>query len=211
MKIFFALIVLALLGGIGFIYSGLYDISATDQHLRPTYYAIQTTMRHSVARRASGITVPPLGAPEQRERGLALYRAHCVQCHGAPGVAPDAFALGLTPLPTPLARSGKDRAPAELFWVIKNGIKMTGMPAWEFRMPDEDIWAITAFLKELPLLSPAAYKARAAQQYGELADTFLKLYPVNSDADAAAMSAQLTNDEISWNMRQFAALQSKKG
>ena len=56
-----------------------------------------------------------------------------------------------------------------------------------------------------------AYKARAAQQYGELADTFLKLYPVNSDADAAAMSAQLTNDEISWNMRQFAALQSKKG
>jgi para-nitrobenzyl esterase len=56
-----------------------------------------------------------------------------------------------------------------------------------------------------------AYNARAKQQYGDLADSFLKLYPVNSDADAAAMNAQLTNDEISWNMRQFAALQSKKG
>ncbi len=162
MKIFLALILLAVLGGIGFIYSGLYDISATDQHLRPTYYAIQTTMRYSVARRAADIAVPPLGAPEQLERGLALYRAHCVQCHGAPGVAPESFALGLTPLPTPLARSGKDRTPAELFWVVKHGIKMTGMPAWEFRLPDEDIWALSAFLKELPLLSPAAYKTRDA-------------------------------------------------
>jgi mono/diheme cytochrome c family protein len=162
MKIFLALLALAVLGAIGFVYSGLYDISATDQHLRPTYYAIQTTMRHSVARRAAQIAVPPLGAPQQLERGLSLYRAYCVQCHGAPGVAPDPFALGLTPLPTPLARSGKDRTPAELFWVIKNGIKMTGMPAWEFRLPDEDIWALSAFLRELPLLSPADYKARAA-------------------------------------------------
>lgn len=162
MKILLALIVLAALGGVGFIYSGLYDISATDQHLKPTYYAIQTTMRRSVERRAAAIAVPPLGAPAQLERGLSLYRAHCVQCHGAPGVAPEAFALGLTPLPTPLARSGKDRSPAELFWVVKNGIKMTGMPAWEFRLPDEDIWALAAFLKELPLLSPAAYQALAA-------------------------------------------------
>jgi mono/diheme cytochrome c family protein len=162
MKIVPALVLLAALGGIGFIYSGLYDISATDQHLAPTYYALQTTMRRSIERRAADIAVPPLGAPDQLERGLALYRAHCVQCHGAPGVAPEPFALGLTPLPTPLARSGKDRAPAELFWVVKNGIKMTGMPAWEFRLPDEDIWALTAFLKRLPLLSPAAYKALAA-------------------------------------------------
>jgi mono/diheme cytochrome c family protein len=162
MKTLLILALLAVLGATGFIYSGLYDISATDQHLRPTYYAIQATMRRSVARRAADIAVPPLGAPEQLERGLALYRAHCVQCHGAPGVAPEAFALGLTPLPTPLQRSGKDRAPAELFWVVKHGIKMTGMPAWEFRLPDEDIWALAAFLKQLPLLSPAAYKALAA-------------------------------------------------
>jgi mono/diheme cytochrome c family protein len=162
MKLLLALVVLAALGGIGFIHSGLYDISATDQHLAPTYYALQTTMRRSIERRAADIAVPPLGAPGQRERGLALYRAHCVQCHGAPGVAPEPFALGLTPLPTPLARSGKDRTAAELFWVVKNGIKMTGMPAWEFRLPDEDIWSVVAFMKQLPLLSPAAYKALAA-------------------------------------------------
>jgi mono/diheme cytochrome c family protein len=162
MKTVLALIVLAALGAVGFIYSGLYDISATDQHLAPTYYAMQTTMRRSIERRAADIAVPPLGAPAQLERGLSLFRAHCVQCHGAPGVAPEPFALGLTPLPTPLARSGKDRSPAELFWVVKNGIKMTGMPAWEFRLPDQDIWSLVAFLKQLPLLSPAAYQALQA-------------------------------------------------
>ena len=55
------------------------------------------------------------------------------------------------------------------------------------------------------------YTSRARTQYGELADTFLKLYPVTSDADVTAMQALAQNDEINWNMRQFAALQSKKG
>ena len=157
-----AFILLGAAGAAAFVYSGLYDISATDNHLAPTYSVLQKTLERSVERRAAGIDVPPLGAPAQLERGLALYRAHCVQCHGAPGVAPEPFALGLTPLATPLARSGRDRAPAYLFWVVKNGIKMTGMPAWEFRFPDADVWAVVAFLQRLPLLSVAEYRALEA-------------------------------------------------
>lgn len=162
MKALLILLVVAAAAGTAFVYSGLYDISATDNHLPPTYYAIRKTMERSVARRAADIEVPPLGAPAQLERGLALYRAHCVQCHGAPGISPEPFALGLTPLPTPLARSGRDRSPAHLFWVVKQGIKMTAMPAWEFRLPDEDIWAVVAFVKRLPLLSVAEYRALEA-------------------------------------------------
>jgi para-nitrobenzyl esterase len=56
-----------------------------------------------------------------------------------------------------------------------------------------------------------AYIAQAKQRYGDLADTYLKLYPVSSDADVPLMSAQAQNDEIAWNMRQFAAAQAKKG
>jgi mono/diheme cytochrome c family protein len=149
-------------GALSFVYSGFYDVSATDQHLAPTYHAIRVAMQRSVARRAADIPVPELDKPAQLERGLSLYRAHCVQCHGAPGIAPEPFALGLTPLPTPLARSGRDRTPAELFWVIKQGIKMTAMPAWQFRMPDEDIWATVAFLKRLPYLSVQEYRALQA-------------------------------------------------
>ena len=46
--------------------------------------------------------------------------------------------------------------------MVKTGIKMTGMPAWEFRLPENDLWAIVAFLRELPLLAPGEYARRAA-------------------------------------------------
>lgn len=148
--------------GAGFVVSGLYDVSATDEHLPHTYALIRETMQRSIERRARGIAAPELGAPAQVQSGLAIFRVHCVQCHGAPGVAPEPFSLGLRPLPRPLVRSGMERSPSFLFWVIKHGIKMTGMPAWDFRMSDDDIWALVAFLRELPALTPAQYAERAA-------------------------------------------------
>lgn len=159
-----ALLLLALVAGAAFVWSGLYDISATDQHLPPTYAVIRKTMERSVARRADDITVPELGTPAQLERGLAIFRRHCVQCHGAPGVSPEPFALALRPLPTPLMFSGRDRPPGYLYWVVQQGLKMTAMPAWEFRMPDEDLWAVVAFLKKLPTLSPREYEALEAPE-----------------------------------------------
>lgn len=154
---FVLFVVLAGVAGMAFVGSGLYDISATDQHLRLTYHAMRKAMERSVEHRANDIAVPPLDAPAQIERGLALFRRHCVQCHGAPGVAPEPFSLALRPLPTPLARTGLDREPAHVYWVVKHGIKMTGMPAWEFRMEDDDLWAVVAFVRHLPTLSAAAY------------------------------------------------------
>jgi mono/diheme cytochrome c family protein len=154
-----ALFALLLAGAAAFVYSGFYDISATDQHLPPTYYAIRKTMERSVERRAKDIRVPALDSPQQLERGVVLFRAHCVQCHGAPGVAPEPFALGLTPLATPLQRSGLERTPAELYWVVKHGIKMTAMPAWEFRMSEDEMWAVVAFIKRLPYYSVPEYQA----------------------------------------------------
>jgi mono/diheme cytochrome c family protein len=103
--------------------------------------------------------VPPLDDPALAARGLSLYRMHCVQCHGAPGVAPEAFALGLTPSPENLTHVARVRKPAEMFQAVKYGLKMTGMPAWEFRMPDQDLWAVVAFLQRLPGLSPKQYAA----------------------------------------------------
>jgi mono/diheme cytochrome c family protein len=160
MKALIAFLVLAAAGGAGFVYSGLYDISATDQHLPPTYYLMELTMRRSVERRGAEIEVPPLGGEAQLAQGAALYRRHCVQCHGAPGVAPEPFALGMTPLPAPLVQTGREWPPGEVFWVVKRGIKMTGMPAWEFRLADAEIWALVAFVKQrLPYLAPAEYRA----------------------------------------------------
>jgi mono/diheme cytochrome c family protein len=160
------------------VYAGWYDISATDQHLAPTYRLLDKALRQSVKLRASRIEVPALDDPAQFAQGLAQYRAHCVQCHGAPGVAPEPFALGLTPAPANLAYTAKEWRPAEIFWVIKHGIKMTGMPAWLYRMSEEELWATTAFVMALPTLSPLEYAALPGTKPTRAAS-------IASDGDAA--------------------------
>ena len=147
--------------GLVVLYAGFYNISATHQHLRPTYAILKIGLREAIERRAKDIEVPPLDDARRVERGLALYREHCTQCHGAPGVAPDPFALGMTPLPANLAHKAIERTPAELYWVVKNGIKMTGMPAWAFRMSEDDLWNVVAFMRQMPLMSPQQYAERA--------------------------------------------------
>ena len=142
---------------------GLYDISATDQHLRPTYWAIDTASRQSVKLRARGITPPRLDEAARLERGLALYRDHCVQCHGAPGVAPHPFALGMTPAAANLVDTARSWTAAEIYWTVRNGFKMTGMPAWRYRLAEEQLWDVVAFVAvALPQLSPMEYRKRAA-------------------------------------------------
>jgi mono/diheme cytochrome c family protein len=165
----------AALGGTITLYAGFYDISATDQHLAPTYWLLDTGMRESVKRRADEIEVPEL---RDSETGLAIYRDHCEQCHGAPGVAPQPFALGMTPAPANLVYTAAHWKPAELFWATKHGIKMTGMPAWKYRLTDEEIWATVAFLKRLPLLSPLEYRELKAPPHGVSRD------PVQEKPDA---------------------------
>ena len=137
---------------------GAYDISATEQHLAPTYWLLETGMRRSVAQRARGIEVPPLDDPAQISRGAQHFHRHCTQCHGGPGVAPEAFALGLLPAAANLVHTAREWRPAELFWTIRQGIKMSGMPAWAFRIDDEAIWAIVAFMRVLPALAPEDYR-----------------------------------------------------
>jgi mono/diheme cytochrome c family protein len=147
----------ALLGGAITVYAGWYDISATDQHLAPTYRLIDIAMRRSVKLRAGKIEVPDLSDPARIRAGAFLYRTHCQQCHGAPGVAPEPFALGMTPVPVPLVHTARAWTPAEMFWVVKEGIKMTGMPAWKYRLSDEDMWSVVAFLPAMALMTPAEF------------------------------------------------------
>ncbi len=139
------------------LYAGWYDISATDQHLRPTYWLLDASMRRSIKWRAVDIEVPDLADPQKVRAGAFLYREHCQQCHGAPGVAPEPFALGMTPVPVPLVHTARAWSPAEMFWVVKEGLKMTGMPAWKYRMSDEHIWSVVAFLPAMARLTPAQY------------------------------------------------------
>jgi mono/diheme cytochrome c family protein len=153
-----ALLLAAAAGAAAFIALGAYDISATAQHTQPVYSLLEATMKRSVQRRAAEIAVPPLDAPAQIERGALCFRAHCVQCHGGPGVAPAAIGRSMQPLPGPLVDANARWSSAELYWITRHGIKMSGMPAWQHRLADADLWALVAFVRQLPALTAAGFE-----------------------------------------------------
>lgn len=150
------LAVVAVTVALAVVLSGVYDVAATRQHLRPVYWVLAKGLSRSIALHSSHLRAPP---PTRAAvlHGADEYEEHCRRCHGAPGVAPDAFALGMEPVPINLVYAAQESKPEEIFWAVKHGIKMTGMPAWEYRMDDTDIWALTAFVTALPDVSPAAY------------------------------------------------------
>lgn len=140
------------------VWRGWYDVSATGGHIKPVYDFLELALRFSVRHQAADIAVPPLGDPAMVSRGAACYRDHCEQCHGGPGVAQGSVGMSLQPLPGPLVDAARRWQPGEIYWITRHGIKMSGMPAWEMRLPDADLWALTAFLQRLPALTPAAYR-----------------------------------------------------
>lgn len=143
--------------GFFFVYLGLYNVSALAQHTRPVFYLLQYAMVRAAETRSESVEVPDLRQLDWRQSGLALYTQHCQQCHGAPGVAPESFSLGMTPSPTAIAAIARHREAGHIFWVTKHGIKMTGMPAWQFRLNERQLWEVVAFVKQIPYLTVAEY------------------------------------------------------
>ncbi|MEX2644080.1 MAG: c-type cytochrome [Acetobacterales bacterium] len=160
------LVALALLGMAGaalFVRLGVYNVAATAQHTAPVFWLLQRGLEYSIRQRADGIAAPDLEDRALAERGFRHYHLHCVQCHGAPGVARHDLGKGMLPLPSNLVQTAREWTASEIFWTIKHGIKMSGMPGWDYRMDDDDIWAITAFVRRLPYVAPADYRAMAAR------------------------------------------------
>jgi mono/diheme cytochrome c family protein len=141
------------------IYTGLYNIAADVPHTQPVYWLIETVRNRSVAVRARNVNVPnDLNDASRVSRGAGQYAEMCSSCHLAPGMKRTEVSQGLYPRAPELRRS-TELTPAEQFWVIKHGIKMTGMPAWGVTHDDELLWDVVAFVRKLPELTPEQYKA----------------------------------------------------
>jgi mono/diheme cytochrome c family protein len=154
------IVLAAAAGAGGFVAFGLYDVAANTPHTQPVYSLLETIKQQSVRRQARHLEVPPLDDDARVARGAVCYRDHCLQCHGAPGLAPAPIGLSMQPLPGPLADATRHWSAAELYWITRNGIKMTGMPAWQHRLHDDDLWAVVAFVQSLPRRPPAELRAR---------------------------------------------------
>jgi mono/diheme cytochrome c family protein len=162
LAVFAACTVLALLAAACVVCFGLYDVSASEPHTQPVYSLLEATMRRSVQRRAGAVAVPALDSPALLGHGAACYREHCVQCHGGPGVAPGPAAKGMQPLPGWLSDESRRWRPRELYWIVRDGLKMTGMPAWGWRLGERDLWSVVAFVDRMPALAPAQYATAIA-------------------------------------------------
>jgi mono/diheme cytochrome c family protein len=158
---------LALLGvaaaalGLAVLYGGWYNVGATRQHLQLVHTVLEKGMHESVRHHARGVSVPTLDAGHV-QRGAMIYASHCVKCHGAPGTAQDVVGMSMQPVPGPLVDAARRWNEREMYWITRHGIKMSGMPAWEFHLDEQELWSVVAFLRELPGLTPQAYRAITA-------------------------------------------------
>jgi mono/diheme cytochrome c family protein len=155
-----ALCTLFLAGLLLFVYSGVYNVAATASHTAPVFWMLSTMTERSIEAHASGITPPELSDENTLKVGLEHYNAMCITCHGAPGMAPAELASGLYPPPPNLAAESTKMTSSELYWVIKNGIKMTGMPAFGPTHSDDEVWAMVSAVERLPQWSPEEYEQR---------------------------------------------------
>lgn len=175
MKILLGLGALGALAGLGFLYSGIYSMGADDEHTKPVYWALETLRERSIAVRSKDIAVPPLDDAQMLLSGGADYNDMCTGCHLKPGVKSSDMAMGLYPRPPNLAMSASEHghggddhgdaatSAARQFWIIKHGIKASGMPAWGKTHDDSRIWAMVAFLQKLPQLDEIQYQILTAR------------------------------------------------
>lgn len=141
-----------------FVYAGGYDVAATDPHWPVTYWIMEQTRINSIKARAAGI-IPPLGfdAPTNVASAAGHFAAHCAMCHGAPGIDRGDFAAGMYPQPPSLTDISKRYTPTQLFWIVKHGLKMSGMPSMADD-GDDLLWATVGLLEKLPGMTPGAFK-----------------------------------------------------
>ncbi len=156
-------IIAAVAAGVYF-FGGFYSVAATQPDPGFVAWALQYVRDASITRHATETPSVATDDPATIQAGARAFASRgCTSCHGGPGVMWAKFSEGLRPDPPDLKEAVKDLTTGQVFWIVKNGINMTGMPAFAIaEVPDEEIWTIAAFVKKLPDVSEADYKTWTA-------------------------------------------------
>ena len=158
---------LAIIFGIGIavlFFGGYYSVAGTAEDPAAVTWALTKVRVASINRHATDVPPASFSDTNMVQAGARAYASNgCANCHGAPGVMWLKYSEGLHPDPPDLKKVAGDLSPSQLFWIIKNGINMTGMPSFELAgAKDDEIWSIAAFVKKLPTVSEADYKSWTA-------------------------------------------------
>ncbi len=167
MRILAAIGALAIIGVVAagvFFLGGFYSVAGTAEDPGIVHWVLVRVRTASIVRHAHDAQPANFDDPANVQAGAREFAEHgCANCHGAPGVNWQKFSEGMHPDPPDLKDVVNELTPSQLFWIIKNGINMTGMPSFAAAgAKDDEIWKIVAYLKKLPYISEADYKAWTA-------------------------------------------------
>jgi cytochrome c1 len=155
-----ALAIVVAVGAVIFFFGGFYSVAGIAEDPGIVNWALIQVREASIDRHATASPPISLDDPATVQAGARAFATRgCPTCHGGPGVDWLKLSEGMRPYPPDLKDVAKERNAAQIFWVVKNGIKMTGMPSFgSIDVPDQEIWTIAAFVKKLPTVSDADYK-----------------------------------------------------
>lgn len=183
-----ALLMLAIVLGALFVWSGIYNVAASSDHWAITTWILERVRVQSVGTWSSFVAEPPpLEDADLIRLGAAHFEGGCTPCHSRPGDPSNQIVVSMLPPPPPLARTVPHLQTKEVFWIVKHGLKFTAMPAWPSQPREDEVWAVTAFLARLPGLS--------RQQYRELSGAVRTVDGPRSDAELAESSESLALTE----------------
>jgi cytochrome c553 len=171
-------------------WSGVYNVAASRGHWAIVEWFLAFGMRNSVELRAIPIKPPPLDEPDLVALGAGHFHGGCAFCHGAPGIPVSPIARHMLPPPPDLATSMGPWSDAELLWIVKHGIKYTGMPGWIALEREDEIWAVVAFLRQIPKMSPGRYRELALGSVRLPGQTGKELATIDSNQQAAGACAR---------------------
>jgi mono/diheme cytochrome c family protein len=170
MKIFWTVVItlaVLIILGLAFAYSGIYNVAAINPPGSLESWFFSTVMDHSVEHHSEDIKAPVLDGAAMIDSGFQHYSRMCAGCHGTTGDQPKEKNRGFNPEPPNLAEAVGDQSDAAIFWIAKNGVKMTAMPAYGVNIDDNRIWEIVAFVRLLPRMTAEQYQAYKNRLGGE--------------------------------------------
>lgn len=144
--------------------TGIVPVRASSGHWPVTAFLLHFALQRSVATHSIGIPVPPLDDPRLVRMGAGHYHGGCAPCHAAPGERVPRIPQAMTPAPPDLSERAGEYDDAELFYIVKHGVKFTGMPAWPAQGRDDEVWAVVAFVRRLATMDRDEYLALVAPE-----------------------------------------------
>jgi len=152
-----AVLTLALLSlsALALTWLGLMPVSADGTHSRLEARVMPVVLHASIVRHASGETNPVVLNEDNLKAGVDTYRAMCARCHSTPEGNASVYGQSFYPPAPQLPKGMANYTDSQLFWLIKHGIRNTGMPAWAGMLSDDEIWQIVSLLKNSQDLPPS--------------------------------------------------------